>query len=91
MRFFAPFALFTALFTNVLITVAGGGSVYGAILFLQACLYVLWLAGSLNIPLSFLTRLSRAAHTFCAVNLAILIGWIKFLKGEKYTTWATQR
>ncbi len=91
MRFFAPFALFTALFTNVLITVAGGGSVYGAILFLQACLYVLWLAGSLNIPLSFLTRLSRAAHAFCAVNLAILIGWIKFLKGEKYTTWATQR
>jgi len=79
------------LFTNVLITVAGGGSVYGAILFLQACLYVLWLAGSLNIPLSFLTRLSRAAHAFCAVNLAILIGWIKFLKGEKYTTWATQR
>ena len=91
MRFFVPFALFTAFFANVLITADGGGPLYGATLFLQMLLYVLWLAGSLHVPLSFLTRPSRAAHTFCAVNLAILIGWIKFLKGEKFTTWATQR
>ncbi len=90
-RFLVPFALFTAFFFNVLIVAVGGGPVYGAALFLQVCLYVLWLAGSLNIPLFFLTRPSRAAHTFCAVNLAILIGWIKFLKGEKFTTWAIQR
>jgi cellulose synthase/poly-beta-1,6-N-acetylglucosamine synthase-like glycosyltransferase len=90
-RFIVPFALFTAFFLNVLIAAAGGGPVYGATLLMQVCFYILWLAGSLDIPLSFLTRPSRAAHTFCAVNLAILIGWIKFLKGEKFTTWATQR
>jgi len=90
-RFLVPFALFTAFFTNVLIAAGGKGAVYGATLFLQACLYTLWLAGSLDIPLSFLTRPSRAAHTFCAVNLAMLVGWIKFLKGEKFTTWAIQR
>lgn len=91
MRFLVPFALFLAFLLNVLIAAATGEPVYIATLSLQVFFYVLWLAGSFGLPLSFLTRPSRLAHTFCAINLAIFIGWIKFFQGEKFTTWATGR
>jgi hypothetical protein len=31
------------------------------------------------------------AHTFVVVNVAILTGWIKYMKGDTYTTWTTAR
>ena len=41
-----------------------------------------------------LWRLSRGlsvAHTFIVVNLAIGLGWLQYLKGETYATWAPVR
>ncbi len=37
-------------------------------------------------------RLGSFVYTFTSINLAIFIGWLKFIKGETFTTWApTQR
>ena len=38
-----------------------------------------------------LSRVLSVAHTFMLVNLAISLGWLQYLKGETYTTWAPVR
>ena len=39
-----------------------------------------------------LFRLTKAANTFVVVNFAMLLAWVKYLQGQKYTTWSpTQR
>ncbi|MGH8542285.1 MAG: glycosyltransferase family 2 protein [Gammaproteobacteria bacterium] len=35
-----------------------------------------------------LSRLTEAAKTFIVVNVAILIGWAKYLQGATFTTWS---
>lgn len=91
MKFFVPYALCILFLTNIFITATEGSAIYAAFLCVQILLYILWLAGSLGIPLSFLAGPSRVVQTFFAVNLAIFIGWIRFFRGEKFTTWATGR
>ncbi len=37
-------------------------------------------------------RIIKAAYAFILVNIAILVAWMKYLRGETYTTWSpTQR
>ena len=37
-------------------------------------------------------RIIKAAYAFILINMAILVAWIKYLRGETYTTWSpTQR
>lgn len=91
MKFIAPFALCTLFVTSVYIAANEPSAFYVSFLCLLVILLCLWLAGSLGIPLSVLTRPSRMAQVFFAVNLAILIGWIKFFRKEQFTTWATNR
>jgi cellulose synthase/poly-beta-1,6-N-acetylglucosamine synthase-like glycosyltransferase len=91
MKFFVPYALCILFLTNIFIVATERNAVYTVFLCIQICLYILWLAGSLGIPLFFLAGPSRMIQTFFAVNLAIFIGWIKCFRGEKFTTWATGR
>ncbi len=91
MKFLVPYALCILFIANSLIAVSEKSVFYTVFLIGQILLYILWFAGSLNVPLSILTGPSRMIHTFFAVNLAIFIGWIKFFRGEKFTTWATGR
>ncbi|MBP1747631.1 MAG: glycosyltransferase, CESA-like subfamily [Deltaproteobacteria bacterium] len=91
MKFIVPFALCVLFLANVCIVTNDTSAFYVSFLCLQIILFILWLAGSLGIPLSILARPSRIIQTFFVVNLAIVIGWIKFFQGEKFTTWATGR
>ena len=91
MKFVTPFALGILFFSNVAIAATHSSYFYTAFLCLQIIGYLLWIARALNIPMSFLAGPSRVLQTFFAVNLAIVIGWVKFLRGEKYTTWQTGR
>lgn len=91
MKFIVPFALCALFIANILIILTNNNLLYIALFGFQAIVYALWIADSLGIRISFLSGPCRIAQTFCAVNLAILIGWIKFFRGEKFTTWATGR
>jgi cellulose synthase/poly-beta-1,6-N-acetylglucosamine synthase-like glycosyltransferase len=90
-KFIVPFALCAIFATNALIIVLKSDPLYIVFFCLQLIVYILWLADWLGFRVSFLAGPCRITQTFCAVNLAILIGWIKFFKGEKFTTWATGR
>jgi cellulose synthase/poly-beta-1,6-N-acetylglucosamine synthase-like glycosyltransferase len=91
MKFLVPFALPVALVFNGLIVAMGAGPFYIVTLSLQVVFYALWLAGWLKVPVPFLSRPASVVVTFCTVNLAILLGWIKYFRGETFTTWATGR
>lgn len=90
-RFLTPFAIVFALLLNAIIVFARGGENYIVMLVLQAVLYVLWGLGYFKIKLPLATRAASFANTFFVVNLAILIGWVKYLQGDTYTTWNTSR
>jgi hypothetical protein len=36
-------------------------------------------------------RLLEACRVFLTVNVAYLVGWFKYLRGETYTTWKPHR
>ena len=38
-----------------------------------------------------LARAASLSHVFLAVNVAVLIGWKQYLRGEHYRTWVTNR
>jgi hypothetical protein len=69
----------------------GGGIAYITTFALQVLFYVLWGFGYFEIKLPLVTRAASFANTFFVVNLAILIGWVQYLRGETYTTWSTSR
>jgi cellulose synthase/poly-beta-1,6-N-acetylglucosamine synthase-like glycosyltransferase len=90
-RFLTPFAIVFALLLNAIIVFARGGETYIATFALQVLFYVLWGLGYFKIKLPLATRAASFANTFFVVNLAILIGWVQYLRGETYTTWSTSR
>lgn len=90
-RFLTPFAIVFALLLNAIIVFAKGGETYIATFALQVLFYVLWGCGYFEIKLPLATRAASFANTFFVVNLAILIGWVQYLRGETYTTWSTSR
>jgi cellulose synthase/poly-beta-1,6-N-acetylglucosamine synthase-like glycosyltransferase len=91
MKFIVPFALCLLLLTNIYIVATEPTIFYVSFLCAQAIILLLWFAQVFGIPLSIAARPARMIETFFAVNLAIFIGWIKFFRGEKFTTWATGR
>ena len=64
---------------------------YALTLFGQITIYsMVWLT-SQGITLWGLSRVLPVAHIFIVVNLAIGLGWLQYLKGETYATWAPVR
>jgi cellulose synthase/poly-beta-1,6-N-acetylglucosamine synthase-like glycosyltransferase len=90
MKFLAPYCLAALLITNVFLAL-GGGAFYKIMLALQGLFYGCALIGLLQKPEGKKGRAISACYTFLAVNLAYLIGWFKYLKGETYTSWKPQR
>ncbi len=91
MKFVAPFALGILFVTSVYIASVEPDVFYISFLCAQAFILCVWLAGIFGVPLSIIARPARVVETFFSVNLAIFVGWIKFFRGEKFTTWATNR
>jgi cellulose synthase/poly-beta-1,6-N-acetylglucosamine synthase-like glycosyltransferase len=90
MKFLVPFCLIALLITNVFLAL-GDGSFYKIMLALQAIFYGCALIGLLQKPEGKKERAISACYTLLAVNLAYVIGWFKYLRGETYTAWKPQR
>lgn len=78
-RWLVPFALVVALLTNTLLAVHS--SFYFATLAAQAAFYGAAAAGWQGYPSL------RIPFYFVVANLAILIAWCRFARGERMTTW----
>lgn len=88
-KLLVPYFLILLLFTNILLI--RGGFLYTAALSGQIVIYLLSWLGYRGYRLNGLSMLINMSHTFINVNYAILLGWIKYIQGEKYTTWGTVR
>lgn len=84
-----PFFLLILLLTNILLI--KNRPLYLLIFTTQFLFYSFALLGYVGKYFNGLSRLISASNTFTFANLAILLGWIKYIQGEKYTTWGTVR
>ena len=88
-KLLVPYFLILLFFTNILLI--RGEFLYTAALSGQIVIYLLSWLGYSGYSLNGLSKLINISHTFINVNYAILWGWIKYIQGEKYTTWGTVR
>ena len=88
-KLLVPYFLILLLFTNILLI--SSEFLYIAALIGQIVIYLLSWLGYRGYSLKGLSKLINMSHTFINVNYAILWGWIKYIQGEKYTTWGTVR
>ena len=88
-KFLVPFFMLALFFTNIVSITQG--LLYIIILILQICSYLIALFKYYERYLIGLSTLASASHTFITVNLAILLGWLQYSKGETYTTWSPKR
>lgn len=83
-RWLVPFAMLTALITNVLLTAAFGH--YGLLLVLQAAFYAVALSGLYWRSLLRFPAVKLPAF-FVLVNASIFKAWIRYWSGEQLVVW----
>lgn len=91
-----PFPGAALFFSSLALAIRSGapfGGTYGAVLLAQAAFIVFgsisgFMGGRGNGPFS---RYGSFCHSFLAANLSVLLGWLKFLRGENFITWVTAR
>ena len=88
-KLLVPFFMLVLFFSNIVLIKDGPFFVFtlGVQLFIY---FICWL-GYLGKDFIGLSRLISISHTFIRTNLAILWGWVGYVKGETYTTWTTTR
>ena len=92
-KLFVPFLLLTALVSNVVLI--GFSPLYLVMLIIQVLVYATaWATvrrSAGRTSGSLVTRLIDVVHSFVLVNAAIGVAWIRYWKGESFTTWAPAR
>jgi cellulose synthase/poly-beta-1,6-N-acetylglucosamine synthase-like glycosyltransferase len=88
-KLLVPFALLLLFFVNVMIVSLG--PIYLLSLIVQTIFYMLSLVGHIWKKRGNPPGIVSIPEMFVLVNLAILLGWLKTLKGESYTVWTTIR
>ena len=90
MKFLTPFWMLFLLITNALLTF-GSSTFYEIIFVLQGLFYVCAFIGFLQKREERKARLINACHVLVLVNIAYVVGWFRYLKGETYTSWKPER
>jgi uncharacterized membrane protein len=85
-RWFVPFLMLGALLTNVALATE---PLYACFLVAQALAYAVGIQGLLPRPMDH--RLVRPVRYFFMMNLALFIGFFRFLRGTQRVTWERAR
>jgi cellulose synthase/poly-beta-1,6-N-acetylglucosamine synthase-like glycosyltransferase len=88
-KFLVPLFMIILGITNLFMITHG--SVYVLVFAGQLVFYLLACLGHLRRDIKVLSNVISMSKTFSITNLAILFGWIKFLRGDTFTTWSTVR
>lgn len=86
-KFSSPFFVILLVLSTVVLASSGGAG-YQVLLMAEAALFLLALSEYGTRSFNRLSRLSSISSTFVIINLAIMGGWLQFIKGETYTTWS---
>lgn len=84
-----PFFLIIFMGTNIILLPQGG--IFAVMLALQLIFYALAALHSVTDKVSGLSSYLSIPKTFAVANYAILMGWLKYFRGETFTTWTTGR
>ena len=92
LRWSAPLFMLLALGANVPLAFAGSGTfvharAYSAVLVLQALFYAAAVAGACSGRLPGIRRLCGVPYYFVTMNLALMKGFCKFVRGTQKVTW----
>jgi len=90
MKFLTPFWMLFLLITNVLLAF-GSGTFYKIIFVLQGLFYACAFIGLLQKREERKARLINTCHVLVLVNVAYVVGWFKYFKGETYASWKPER
>jgi cellulose synthase/poly-beta-1,6-N-acetylglucosamine synthase-like glycosyltransferase len=89
-KFLAPFS--AMLLVACTIALMNSGTGYRLFLLVQLLLLLFaWPGYRSKTRFPALSQLSSICRTFVAMNLAIVGGWLQFLRGETYTTWSPEK
>lgn len=86
LRWATPLLLAVALAANVVLAVAPGAWGYRFLLAAQVTFYALALAGRYGVG-GRLRRLASVAHYFVAMNVALAVGFWRFVRGTQRAAW----
>jgi cellulose synthase/poly-beta-1,6-N-acetylglucosamine synthase-like glycosyltransferase len=92
-KLIVPFLLLLAFVANVVLV--GDSPFYLVLLIIQLMVYMTaWMAvrrSAVPASGSFAMRLFDLMHSFLVVNIAVGIAWVRYWKGDSFTTWAPAR
>lgn len=89
MRWLVPFFMLLMLVTSGVL--APGSTLYAWLFGLQAAAYALAAFGYAGRAPAVLGPLGRIATYFCAVNVATLVAWVKYVQGTRQELWAPSK
>jgi len=89
LKFMLPFFMIFAFVVNI--PLISASILYAVVFMIQLFYYVLFLYGYCERKKKDGNRFAGLAYTFGTVSLALLVGWVKFILGETYTTWSSER
>lgn len=92
-KLIVPFLLLLAFVTNLVLV--GVHPAYLVLLIIQSMVYLtVWLTlqrPAVPMADSLIARLLGVLHSFIVVNVAVGIAWVRYWKGDSFTTWAPAR
>jgi len=90
-KFLVPYFLILITISSGFLAMIGYSWFYSSVFLLQVSWYLMWWAGSRGIQVPLLSGVVSTSQMFLTVNLAIIIGWVRYLQGETFTAWKTAR
>jgi len=87
LRYSAPVFMLLLVPVNFLLISTAGSIIFLSAFYLQLMFYAFALAGAAGLKSKFFT----VPYYFCLTNAALLIGFLKFIKGERSVLWAPIR
>jgi cellulose synthase/poly-beta-1,6-N-acetylglucosamine synthase-like glycosyltransferase len=91
LKFMVPYFLILVTLSSAYLTIRGDAWLYSSAFLILTCCYLFWWIGYRGIKVPLISRIVSITQMFLTFNLAIAIGWIKYLQGETFTTWKTAR
>jgi cellulose synthase/poly-beta-1,6-N-acetylglucosamine synthase-like glycosyltransferase len=90
-RLLVPFVMFVFLIANLFLTTRV--PFYRLVFYGQLLFYILAMLSYLNVgfKITFLSRIASLSHTFTMAIMAILSGWVKYLRGDTSVVWVPSR
>jgi len=85
-KFLTPFFLLALACGNVVLL--NSGVTYRLMLLVQSVCYLFAWLGYRGRGLKVFSGLNSLCYTFVAMNAAILVGWVQFVRGRTYTIWS---